>query len=101
MRLRLACRGCCCDGQHVVEISEGEVSMSKVLSEYLNATEAAAHCRIGRSTFYKLVSEGLGPHCIRLNYRKRPLTRYRRTDLDVWMQSFLTAPQRDDGDVRQ
>lgn len=53
----------------------------------LTTTEAATYCGLAARTLYNLKSLGRGPRALKLGR----LTRYRRVDLDAWLERSARA----------
>lgn len=55
-------------------------------AEILTTHEAATYCRLGKPTLERFRISGNGPHYCKLG----GAVRYRKADLDVWLESRLT-----------
>jgi excisionase family DNA binding protein len=59
-----------------------------MLIEILTTTEAAQYVRLGKPTLERFRLTGEGPNFCRLG----GAIRYRRVDLDTWLESRLASP---------
>jgi excisionase family DNA binding protein len=62
-------------------------------TDILTTTEAASYCRLGKPTLERFRISGDGPCYCKLG----GAVRYRRTDLDAWLESRLTRSTSDQG----
>lgn len=56
-------------------------------TEILNTKEAAAYVRLGKPTLERFRLTGAGPRYCKIGLR---LVRYRKADLDAWLEARLT-----------
>ena len=59
--------------------------------EIMNVMEAAHYVRLGKSTLERFRISGGGPHYCKLG----GAVRYRKSDLDAWLESRLTRSTSD------
>jgi excisionase family DNA binding protein len=57
-----------------------------MFNDILNTKEAASYCRLGKPTLERFRISGDGPAYLKLG----GAVRYRRCDLDSWLESRLT-----------
>ena len=57
-----------------------------ILAKVLTTAEAASYCRLGKPTLERFRISGGGPRYCKLG----GAVRYRRVDLDAWLESRLT-----------
>lgn len=63
--------------------------MMITVKEYLTTQEAAEYTGISRSQLAKLRSNGRGCKYIRIGSPTKALIRYRKSDLDKWLEQNL------------
>lgn len=63
------------------------------IGDWFSQRAAAVYVGVGPDTFRKIVREGRGP----VSYRTGRKPRYRRADLDLWLEKRRVAPSEQRG----